>query len=123
MPASIGRDEVGRLVAQNAVVVEVLARAGYEWAHLGRCDPPATERLGHHRGPPSPRPRPVSRGLLQRLPVRHEPEGGELGPLTQRMPRLGVDGVLVTRSDGNLLGLIKRHVAEQTLKEPDHAHR
>lgn len=60
MPLSIGRDEVPRLVAQNAVVVEVLPRAKYEWAH---------------------------------------PAGG------------------------TLLGLVQRHVAEQTLKEPDHAHR
>lgn len=42
----------------------------------------------------------------------------ELGPLTERMRRADVDAVLVTSSDGRLLGLVERRAAEQTLEQP-----
>ncbi len=37
----------------------------------------------------------------------------ELGPLVERMRRADVDAVLVTSSDGRLLGLLERHRAEE----------
>jgi CBS domain-containing protein len=39
----------------------------------------------------------------------------DLDALTERMRRANVDGVLVTRSDGTLLGLLERRRAEQAL--------
>lgn len=47
----------------------------------------------------------------------------ELAPLAERMRRAGVDGVLVTRSDGTLLGLLERRIAERGLEEADDADR
>lgn len=41
----------------------------------------------------------------------------ELSPLVERMRHAEVDAVLVTRSDGRLLGLLERRRAEQTLAE------
>ncbi|MBW3578563.1 MAG: CBS domain-containing protein [Actinobacteria bacterium] len=41
----------------------------------------------------------------------------ELGPLAERMRRADVDAVLVTSSDGRLLGLLERHQAEEAQKE------
>ena len=40
-----------------------------------------------------------------------------LEPLTERMKKAGVDGILVTDPEGRLLGLLDRHTAEQALKE------
>lgn len=45
----------------------------------------------------------------------------ELAPLMERMHGAGVDGVLVTRSDGMLLGLLERQIAQRALEEPDDA--
>lgn len=39
----------------------------------------------------------------------------ELGPLVERMRGADVDGVVVTRSDGTLLGVVERARAEQRL--------
>lgn len=47
----------------------------------------------------------------------------DLAPLTERMRRADVDGVLVTRSDGRLLGMLERDVAERALEEDDDADR
>lgn len=48
----------------------------------------------------------------------------ELGPLVERMHRGGVDAVLVTCSDGHLLGLLERERGHQAIHEPhEHAHR
>lgn len=47
----------------------------------------------------------------------------DLAPLAERMRRAGVDGVLVTRSDGTLLGLLERAVAERALQEAHDADR
>jgi rhodanese-related sulfurtransferase len=47
----------------------------------------------------------------------------ELEPLAERMRHAGVDGVLVTRSDGTLIGLLERPVAERAIQEADHADR
>ncbi|MPZ12649.1 MAG: CBS domain-containing protein [Kiloniellaceae bacterium] len=41
----------------------------------------------------------------------------ELEPLVERMRRADVDGVLVTSSDGRLLGLLERDRGEQTIEE------
>jgi predicted transcriptional regulator len=41
----------------------------------------------------------------------------ELEPLIERMRRAGVDGVLVTASDGRLLGLVERSRGEQAIQE------
>lgn len=43
----------------------------------------------------------------------------ELAPLAERMRRAEVDGVLVTRSDGRLLGMLERDVAQRALEEND----
>jgi len=47
----------------------------------------------------------------------------ELGSLTEQMRRADVDGILVTRSDGTLLGMLERRVAQQALEEADDADR
>ena len=47
----------------------------------------------------------------------------DLAPLTERMRRAHVDGVLVTRSDGTLLGLLERPAAEHALQEAHDADR
>ncbi|MDP8932541.1 MAG: CBS domain-containing protein [Actinomycetota bacterium] len=47
----------------------------------------------------------------------------QLEPLLERMRSRDVDAVLVTRSDGILLGILERVTAEEALDEPDHAHR
>lgn len=46
-----------------------------------------------------------------------------LGPLAERMRRADVDGVLVTRSDGRLLGMFERNAAQRALEENDDADR
>ncbi|MFP5252305.1 MAG: CBS domain-containing protein [Actinomycetes bacterium] len=43
----------------------------------------------------------------------------ELGPLLERMGNAEVDAVLVTRSDGRLLGMLERTVAQQALDEEE----
>ncbi len=43
----------------------------------------------------------------------------ELEPLLKRMRNAEVDGVLVTRSDGRLLGMLERTVGEQVLEADD----
>lgn len=43
----------------------------------------------------------------------------DLHALTERMQGADVDAVLVTRSDGTLLGLLERDTAESTLEEAD----
>lgn len=47
----------------------------------------------------------------------------QLEPLAERMRRAGVAGVLVTRSDGTLLGLLEREVARQAIEEATNADR
>lgn len=47
----------------------------------------------------------------------------ELDPLIERMGRAGVDAVLVTRSDGTLIGIVERRAGEEALKEEDDADR
>lgn len=49
--------------------------------------------------------------------------GEDLAPLTERMRRADVDGVLVTRSDGRLLGMLERDVAQRALEEGQDADR
>lgn len=41
----------------------------------------------------------------------------DTGELAERMRHAGVDGVLVTRSDGTLVGMIERHRVEQATAE------
>ncbi len=41
----------------------------------------------------------------------------ELEPLLERMRNASVDGVLVTRSDGTLIGILERNKAQQSLDE------
>lgn len=41
----------------------------------------------------------------------------ELGPLIERMRRGGVDAVLVTSSDGRLLGLVDQHTEAQAIED------
>lgn len=43
----------------------------------------------------------------------------ELGPLVERMRRADVDAVLVTRSDGRLLGLLERDRGEQAIDQDE----
>lgn len=43
----------------------------------------------------------------------------ELGPLVERMRRADVDAVLVTRSDGRLLGLLERERGRQAVEQDE----
>ena len=47
----------------------------------------------------------------------------EVGPLVERLGNAGIDGVLVTSSDGRLLGLFERHRGQDELTSASLPHR
>ncbi|MGH3440820.1 MAG: CBS domain-containing protein [Nitriliruptorales bacterium] len=100
--ADLDASRYGMLVVLDAhdVVMGRLNRSALD----GDDDQPVTQVM--HEGPTTIRP------------------SEEVPPLLERMRNVDVDAVLVTRSDGTLLGLMERDVAERALeREADDADR
>jgi CBS domain-containing protein len=97
--ASLEASRLGMLVVLNA-----------DGIVLGRLDRKALE-AGDDAGVD---------GLMREGPTTVRPSE-DLESLLERMRHAGVDAMLVTRSDGRLLGLLERPHAERTA-ETHHAH-
>jgi CBS-domain-containing membrane protein len=128
MPTVIGRDELRKLTSQEAQLVEVLPADEYDWAHLRAHVSKRVVAVHDDRPGPVQLPGPGVQ-LLQRQVDRARREGlasaapeAEAGSvmrfgvstvrpsegaaaLAHRMGHAEVTRVVVTRSDGTLVGL------------------
>ena len=88
MPIPVDRDEVQRLVAEEAAqVVEVLPVPEYEDEHIAGAISIPLKGAGRE-GAAATRPRAPGNRLLLRLPVRHERTSRGAAPDTRFHPRL-----------------------------------
>jgi len=98
MPAHIGRDELAALTGQGAQLVEVLPAGDYDRAHLpGAVNLPLKEL--------DAAPGEAAVGTVMRFGISTVRPSEDAAALAYRMGHRQVTRVVVTRSDGTLIGL------------------